>query len=57
MHFVLPCLLVLARLANTAYNPSLTKTNSTDFATRDINGYRSVAYFVNTVCVIYIRHQ
>ncbi|KAJ5454995.1 hypothetical protein N7530_012764 [Penicillium desertorum] len=47
MHFVLPFLLVLARLANTAYNPSLSKINSTDIATRDINGYRSVAYFVN----------
>ncbi|KAJ5588747.1 hypothetical protein N7537_011425 [Penicillium hordei] len=47
MHIVLPFLLGLARLTNTAYNPSLTKINSTDIATRDFNGYRSVAYFVN----------
>ncbi|KAJ6040697.1 hypothetical protein N7444_009602 [Penicillium canescens] len=47
MHFILPVLLGLTRLANAAHSPSLAKTNATDIATRDINGYRSVAYFVN----------
>lgn len=49
MHFVLPFLLGLARLANAVYSPSLAKINATDIATRDVNGYRSVAYFVNWV--------
>jgi chitinase len=57
MHFVLPFILGLARLAHTAYIPSLTMINSTDIATRDINGYRSVAYFVNWVCLIYVCHR
>ncbi|KAK4940416.1 Chitinase 4 [Elasticomyces elasticus] len=48
MHFGVSFLLCLARLANTAYNSPSTKINSTDTATRDINGYRSVAYFVNS---------
>ncbi|KAJ6019367.1 hypothetical protein N7522_001434 [Penicillium canescens] len=47
MHFVLPFLLGLAQLANAVYSPSLAKINATDIATRDVNGYRSVAYFVN----------
>ncbi|CRL30011.1 hypothetical protein N7536_000030 [Penicillium majusculum] len=47
MHFVLPFSLALAWLANAVYIPSLTKTNASDIATRDANGYRSVAYFVN----------
>lgn len=49
MHFVLPFSLALAWLANAVYIPSLTKTNASDIATRDANGYRSVAYFVNLV--------
>ncbi|KGO75148.1 Glycoside hydrolase, superfamily [Penicillium italicum] len=48
MHFGVSFLLCLARLANTAYNSPSTKINSTDTAPRDINGYRSVAYFVNS---------
>ena len=47
MLFVLSFLLSLAWLANATYLPSLTKANATDIATRDVNGYRSVAYFVN----------
>ncbi|KAJ6019852.1 hypothetical protein N7499_003035 [Penicillium canescens] len=47
MHFVLPYMVGLAWLANATYIPYLTKANTTNFATRDVNGYRSVAYFVN----------
>ncbi|KAL2695834.1 hypothetical protein AAEP93_003134 [Penicillium crustosum] len=47
MHFVLPFMLSLVLLANTTYIPSLTKANTANIATRDVNGYRSVAYFVN----------
>ncbi|KAI3062928.1 CAZyme family GH18 [Penicillium roqueforti] len=47
MHFVVLFLVCLARLANTAYSLLSTKIDSTDIATRDSNGYRSVAYFVN----------
>ncbi|KAJ9480777.1 hypothetical protein VN97_g12750 [Penicillium thymicola] len=47
MHFVLPFLLSLVWLANATYIPSLTKANAANIATRDVNGYRSVAYFVN----------
>lgn len=49
MHFVLPFMLSLVLLANTTYIPSLTKANTANIATRDVNGYRSVAYFVNWV--------
>ncbi|KAJ6033796.1 hypothetical protein N7444_011567 [Penicillium canescens] len=47
MLFGLPFLLVLAWLANASCIPSFNKSNATDVATRDVNGYRSVAYFVN----------
>ncbi|KAJ6118786.1 hypothetical protein N7471_013406 [Penicillium samsonianum] len=47
MNFVFPFLLGLAWLANASYTASLLKTNETDIVTRDVNGYRSVAYFVN----------
>jgi hypothetical protein len=56
MHFVLPFLLGLTRLANAAYSPSLAKTNATDIATRD-----EWISFRGLLCelgmsLIYIRH-
>ncbi|KAJ5266440.1 hypothetical protein N7524_007458 [Penicillium chrysogenum] len=47
MHFILFLILSLAWLANATYIPSLVKVNAADIATRGVNGYRSVAYFVN----------
>ncbi|KAJ9481028.1 hypothetical protein VN97_g12483 [Penicillium thymicola] len=47
MHFIRHFVVGLAGLANASSSPSLTKSNGTDIATRDVNGYRSVAYFVN----------
>ncbi|CAG8013532.1 unnamed protein product [Penicillium nalgiovense] len=47
MNFILSFMLSLAWLTNATYIPSLVKIKSTDIATRDVNGYRSVAYFVN----------
>lgn len=49
MHFVIPFLLGLSWLANAAYIPALS-TNSTEIVSRDVGGYRSVAYYVNWVC-------
>jgi chitinase len=49
MHFILFLILSLAWLANATYIPSLVKVNAADIATRGVNGYRSVAYFVNWV--------
>lgn len=48
MHFVIPFLLGLSWLANAAYIPALS-TNSTEIVSRDVGGYRSVAYYVNWV--------
>ncbi|KAJ6128508.1 hypothetical protein N7471_009725 [Penicillium samsonianum] len=47
MHFFLPFMLSLVWLANATYIPPLTKANAANIATRDVDGYRSVAYFVN----------
>ncbi|CAG8345976.1 unnamed protein product [Penicillium salamii] len=47
MYFLLLFLLGLARLANAICNSSYTKINITEIAARDIDGYRSVGYFVN----------
>jgi hypothetical protein len=48
MQFFIPFLLGLSWLANAAYIPALS-TNSTEIASRDVGGYRSVAYYVNWV--------
>ncbi|KAJ5751515.1 uncharacterized protein N7511_008480 [Penicillium nucicola] len=47
MQFIPHYLLGLAWLANASSTPSLTNSSATDIATRDVNGFRSVAYFVN----------
>ncbi|KAJ5260917.1 Glycoside hydrolase superfamily [Penicillium chrysogenum] len=46
MQLFIPFLLGLSWLANAAYIPALS-TNSTEIASRDVGGYRSVAYYVN----------
>ncbi|KAJ5476812.1 Glycoside hydrolasesuperfamily [Penicillium sp. IBT 31633x] len=46
MHLVIPFLLGLSWLANAAYIPAMS-TNSTGIVSRDVGGYRSVAYYVN----------
>ncbi|KGO48069.1 Glycoside hydrolase, superfamily [Penicillium expansum] len=46
MRFFIPFLLGLSWLANAAYIPALS-TNSTGIVSRDVGGYRSVAYYVN----------
>ena len=48
MQLFIPFLLGLSWLANAAYIPALS-TNSTEIASRDVGGYRSVAYYVNWV--------
>ena len=48
MQIVIPFLLGLSWLANAAYIPALS-TNSTGMVSRDVGGYRSVAYYVNWV--------
>lgn len=48
MQFVIPFLLGLSWLASAAYIPALS-TNSTEIVSRDVGGYRSVAYYVNWV--------
>ncbi|KAJ5374531.1 Glycoside hydrolase superfamily [Penicillium concentricum] len=46
MHFVIPFLLGLSWLAEAAYIPAMS-TNTTGIVSRDVGGYRSVAYYVN----------
>ncbi|KAJ5971643.1 Glycoside hydrolase superfamily [Penicillium vulpinum] len=46
MKLAIPYLLGLSWLANAAYIPALS-TNSTGIESRDVSGYRSVAYYVN----------
>lgn len=48
MQFVIPFLLGLSWLANAAYIPALS-TNTSEIESRDVGGYRSVAYYVNWV--------
>lgn len=49
MQLVLPSLLCLAWLANAAVIPSLGNDTAELEARNSVNGYRSVAYFVNWV--------
>ncbi|KAJ5500637.1 hypothetical protein N7453_009688 [Penicillium expansum] len=53
MQSVLPLMLSMVWLAKATYIPSLTKGNTANIATRDVNGYRSVAYFVNWLTKVY----
>lgn len=53
MRFFIPFLLGLSWLANAAYIPALS-TNSTGIVSRDVGGYRSVAYYVNWVSLDHI---
>lgn len=60
MQFVIPFLLGLSWLANAAYIPALS-TNTSEIESRDVGGYRSVAYYVNWVssdhaymCITYV---
>lgn len=62
MQFVISFLLGLSWLANAAYIPALS-TNSTEIVSRDVGGYRSVAYYVNWVssdhiymCITHVYH-
>ena len=48
MQFSIPFLVGLSWLAKAAYIPALS-TNSTEIESRDVGGYRSVAYYVNWV--------
>jgi hypothetical protein len=48
MQLVIPFLLGLSWLTNAAYIPALS-SNTTEIVSRDVGGFRSVAYFVNWV--------
>lgn len=49
MYLVLPVFVFLAWLANAAVNPSSGNVTTELEARNSVNGYRSVAYFVNWV--------